>query len=626
MKRKIDEKGRTDQKIISYDTYKHKAISLSRELWQSLAQYLDHRNLATFSYLNKNFALIAWQAMIKVYNKKFIHFPSLLKYFAPTQFKDYKQLPYDIRMLQNLNQIRHYYDNRYYTLFDPQYSALFEAIERKDSKAAQDFILARLSDDPEESIIDRVFYQKNSDGETAITLAARYQLQDLLDFCFRVLVIENPQELSRLINIGNYPSVLKNLDDKMSTEALWIFACAYVCNQTQICADIAKKRAWNKSWCRTQEWKGNKALDDTVEFDESESLLVIAILFSSHNLLQELLSGLNPWQCILLLNEPLAYNNSYELYIVNDDGAFRATPTDLVLFGKNKAIINFIRWKIFAKEDEVLVSRNLLPYFIESKDLEGLSNFVESAPRLLRYPTDLENKYHNIDCRHDLLPIGLAIAKNSLEAVKLIVENSLTDDEKNDDEGDDDKYIHPLSLAVELERTEIVKYLLSTGMNPDGDEDPGTDIENAAPIFYAVKQNNLSLVKLLVEHHASLEIKNQNIDYIPNTRLKNCRYPYPLTGAILNENTEIVQYIIKKLGVVKAFQQLQESVTLCTQMGKCLRDLSLIQKAIISLLSSDKFISKYYQGGINLFPMPPTLSNSASSEEPQLQFRDSNFP
>ena len=96
-------------------------------------------------------------------------------------------MAYDIQLLKNLNSTRKYFNKRYYTLFDPVYAELFEAIENKDGEKAQSFILTQLKAN-KSNVIDRVFYQKNSNGETVISLAGRYELQKFLDFCFILLL------------------------------------------------------------------------------------------------------------------------------------------------------------------------------------------------------------------------------------------------------------------------------------------------------------------------------------------------------------------------------------------------------------------------------------------------------
>ena len=45
------------------------------ELWISIAGFLNKRDLNSLSYLNKNFALIAWQTMVIICKDKFGCFP-----------------------------------------------------------------------------------------------------------------------------------------------------------------------------------------------------------------------------------------------------------------------------------------------------------------------------------------------------------------------------------------------------------------------------------------------------------------------------------------------------------------------------------------------------------------------
>ena len=163
----------------------------------------------------------------------------------------------------------------------------------------------------------------------------------------------------------------------------------------------------------------------------------------------------------------------------------------------------------------------------------------------------ISNKYLNVRSVHRLIPISFAIALNWLPGVECMVESRIPFIKEKDDGVDLDRpNIHPLSLAVELGRLEIVKYLLSRRINPNGFANPATNA--LRPIFHAVKQNSLPLVKLLVENKASLEIENKQI--------KDC-HRYPLIGAVLEENEEIKQYILQKLGVTKAQEQLKAALS-----------------------------------------------------------------
>ena len=62
-----------------------------------------------------------------------------------------------------------------------------------------------------------------------------------------------------------------------------------------------------------------------------------------------------------------------------------------------------------------------------------------------------------------------------------------------------------------------------------------------------------------MDNNASLEIKCENLKYFP---------PYPLIGAVLNENEAMNQYIIQKLGNGKAFEQLQQGLSIYGEYKK----------------------------------------------------------
>ena len=73
------------------------------------------------------------------------------------------------------------------------------------------------------------------------------------------------------------------------------------------------------------------------------------------------------------------------------------------------------------------------------------------------------------------------------------------------------------------------------------------------PIFYAIRKNNLQLVKLLVENNTSLTPVAYDNKFIS-----------PLIEAALNENEAMIQYIIQKLGNQEAYELLYKGlVDLC---------------------------------------------------------------
>ncbi len=84
--------------------------------------------------------------------------------------------------------------------------------------------------------------------------ARELKQQDFLDYCFKNLILKAPalnQGKYSLVKTGDLNDILKKLEssDGMSVEALWMFACAYICNQESVCNEFLK-RNWQKTWIR----------------------------------------------------------------------------------------------------------------------------------------------------------------------------------------------------------------------------------------------------------------------------------------------------------------------------------------------------------------------------------------
>ncbi len=515
------------------------------ELWISIAGFLNKRDLDSLSYLNKNFALIAWQTMVIICKDKFGCFPFSLDPDSPEN--THPVVAYDIKLLKILNSTRKYFNNRYYTLFDPAYAELFEAIENKNCEKARHFILTQLKAN-KSNVIDRVFYQKNSNGETVISLADRYDLQEFLDFCFITLIVEGHRlnrDADLLVKTGRYSEVMDDLNYSMSNEARWIFACAFVCKQIKLYEDIRRKPAWQTGWMNEK---------------EPQSLAGMAILLSSLELLNMTLVG----------NEEHIYNQIFRaksfhavnLYVTSRGLNF--SPTEMAAFGKNQLIIDsvFNLMKSAARFNRG--SLNLLCYFIECKDLKGLGSYTVAFRNRF---SNLFNRYLNIDSDHQLTPLGVAIAKNWIQGFKymfMMVKNHNLDDENF--------LQRHLRLALEFERVEIVKYLLSKGASTTLLDYSGNKHQVSKPIFYAIRKNNLQLVKLLVKTNTPLTPLAYDDKFIS-----------PLIEAALNENEAMTQYIIQKLGKQEAYEQLYIGLS---ANAKHKRENSLIKAAFNQVFSS----------------------------------------
>jgi ankyrin repeat protein len=411
-------------------------------------------------------------------------------------------------------------------LYNPAYIELFLLVKNKKSKEAQAFIASRL--EKEKNLTDIIFTQKDAKGNTVINRADCLGLQDFLDYCFDQLIVNRPPLDSNdcLIQTGKYSHTLSQLDFKMSNAALWIYGCARVCNQQTVCDAFSDKLAWNPQYIKKGKesllmiaaWLGGVGsvrLAEEIRFFEE----VVGVGDISY---QQFESKVN-YGC------QLTHHHNYDSYFA----------IDVAAISKNKNMINFIGHDGHSAE--------LLCFYIEQKDFHGLkacldNNYeddIAGEPAIWGYlqsPTAQFNSHFNIDYAHELLPIDLAIIKNWLEGVQLILERGFSANLKF-------PYFNSLYLAIDFERTAIAKLLLISKADPNF---INPEIKQSPPIFRAIQKNNLSLVKLLVENKASVEIENKT-DPI---------HRYPLVSAALNQNAEVTQYLIKSIPPIKAMEQL----------------------------------------------------------------------
>ena len=249
-----------------------------------------------------------------------------------------------------------------------------------------------------------------------------------------------------------------------------------------------------KPWLQAPVWQ------NAWDVEEKVNLLRFAILLSNVSLTGRTLDEIkeaNGDELEFRFRNPYYYYDEKSLYTIRAYNDF--SIKDFVLMGKNEAIIN--KFLSFYQTQEWSFEDNEMVYFIIARrDLYQLSRYCEEHSEdeeLFLNSSNIANKHLNVHSVHRLLPIGFAITLNWLEGVQLMIESKIPFIKEKGDTFDDDAIIiHPLSLAVELGRVEIIKYLLSRRINPNGFDNPETDA--LPPIFYAVKQNSLPLVKLLV--------------------------------------------------------------------------------------------------------------------------------
>ncbi len=262
------------------------------------------------------------------------------------------------------------------------------------------------------------------------------------------------------------------------------------------------------------------------------SLAMVAAILGCVDLLDFALSLLNTNQ--IEFQTTLITRGKMPLEFYNNRG-FPMDTNQMAAISKNPGLI-----KTLNSYDQA--SPEMLFYYIGNKDIKGLTGFCKKWGHLENYyytSSILPNTCHRILSgplqASAYTPLNTAILKNWLEGVQCIVENTSFSVKTERNPWNHRIVDDSLLVALKLGHANIVEYLLSKGANPDGFMDP--ENHRPAPIFYAIRNNRLDLVKLLHEYKASLEIEDKSKPV--NER------PCPLISAIINNCPEITQFLIK---------------------------------------------------------------------------------
>jgi hypothetical protein len=552
-------------------------------LWVMAIKFLTKKELVAIPLVSKMFINLFVETTIELHRNEF---PEINDF----DFDRYTDLSVKTQ-LSLFNVYKEKYDS-FFTLIDSSYIPLFIFLNRYDEEKAIEFIHSKLQSTSEkdngENVTDMVFFQKNSQGRSAINLAQQFGLQGFLDYCFQQLILNGAvlnKEKYSLIKLGNYAEILQRLDTTgMSAEALWMYGCAYVCDQKKICQEISEKQLWQKIW-----------MDDRSEI----SLALVSAFLSSINLAKHVLDDVGKKKQGRLLYTQPRYETG-EIYY-NGSAALDCTPLNVAAISKNKEIIDYFVSVLIQVDLDDIKSIELAAFYVYCKNIEGI-RMIRSIPtikseRFFNQQIYINQEYLGIDYEFgQLTPLGVAIAKNWLPGVvelldygvpiygHMNVDNNVVDD--------------PLGLAMYFGHIEIAKYLLSRGADANGSDIP--DYPEPSPIFKAIEKGRLDCVQLLVEHKASLTIKMRTYD----------EDEYPLISAILEEKKEIVQYIIGVLGMTQALQQLSEELSL--RSGPDLTK----ERPMISIVYNDLLKQARPAQGITLFSSGTNNSlQSTSSQE-----------
>jgi Ankyrin repeats (3 copies) len=549
-------------------------------LWVMAIKFLTKKELIAVPLVSKMFINLFVEITIELYKNEF---PEI------SDFDSDKYTDLSVKtQLSLFNNFKEKYDS-FFTLIDRSYIPLFIFLNQYDEEKAIGFIHSKLQSTSDKgnkkNVTDMVFFQKNSQGRTAVILAQQLGLQDFLDYCFRELILngaERNKDKYSLIKPGHYAEILRQLDTTgMSAEALWMYGCAYVCDQKKICREISEKKLWKKIW---------KNVDGI-------SLVLVSALLSSINLAKHVLDDVgNKERDHLLYMEP-PYERWKIYYTIS---AMNCSPIDAAAISKNKEIIDYFMSFSHQIRSSCILTIELVTFFVYSKDISGIRRIHNMlmidegyAEEFLNMRISINPKYLGIDYELERLlsPLGVAIAKNWLPGVMEFIDYGIPFDGNIDANGD---FIgNSLSLAMYFGHIEIAEYLLHQGADANGSNVP--DHPEPSPIYNAIKKGRLDCVQLLVKHTASLttKVRAYEID------------EYPLISAIMWDNKEIIQYIIGVLGMTQALHQLGEELSLrspnLTKERPMISYVYKKERSMISIVYNDLLKQARPAQGITLF-------------------------
>jgi ankyrin repeat protein len=547
----------SDNKKITEIKQFHLGI-IPHDIWNYIGKFLNGNNIINMGPVSRFYVGTSRRWMINSYKNE------LNKYGYQFKF-DSNEIP-SLESLKNYRDLVLIKKSKYYTLVDRSYAKFFDLIESKDFESAKNFInrkiLNQATDHKQKNITDMVFFQKNALGQSAIMIARDLGQQDFLDFCFKNLILNGP-DLNRgkysLIETEDLETVLDKLASgaDMSVEALWMFACAYVCNQKMICDEFFK-RNWKKTLTAT--------IDGESDVSSSISLLTIATLLGCIDLAKYVMSDINEDECRDQINSVLSLDDEdMPLIYCNSEASLPLDLLDLAAMSKN---IKFIDYLI--SELKMGGSIELAAFYLEQKNLTEFGNLTASmSESQLNYPIILKSRYFNVKIPHNSLCLsllGIAVAQNWPEAVNLLVTRGAFLNGQFESLFGINVPV-PLNIAIDLGYYDMAVLLLKLGANPDSIDNyrysdipdaaiadlmrpPGSfcsDLSEPSALTCAIHQGNLNFIQLLLQYGVSLRRETHN---------KSDSFTFPLIIAIYSNNLAIVDVIIKVIGVEEALNQL----------------------------------------------------------------------
>lgn len=232
------------------------------------------------------------------------------------------------------------------------------------------------------------------------------------------------------------------------------------------------------------------------------------------------------------------------------------TPITMAILKKNKFIIKYLLEK-GVDVDENLLSSPELSTLLENDTIELEEDDVISCDEDENDDNQFDNYgFYNNDNESDYEEEDEGVDKEGIINLCTLIENGNNDEAKEMIENGQIKNINQINnitgdtlliTAVKIRNIEMVKYLIGRGANIDKEgkyssSKTSSGIIYKSPLMFAITNNDLPTVKVLIENGAQVNKKSDNGRMIDISEIDEI----PLNLAIDNNNMAIVKYLVEE--------------------------------------------------------------------------------